>query len=51
MEKELSQFVKGADLILYDAQYFENEYEKYKGYGHSTPEVTGTVLLTGLSSQ
>ena len=24
--------------IFYDAQYFEDEYSKYKGYGHSTPE-------------
>ena len=37
-EKELSEFSQGADLILYDAQYFEDEYSKYKGYGHSTPE-------------
>ena len=37
-EKELSDLAKGADLILYDAQYFADEYEKYRGYGHSTPE-------------
>ena len=37
-EKELAAFAKGADLLFYDAQYFEDEYSKYKGYGHSTPE-------------
>lgn len=37
-EKELVELSYGADLILYDAQYFEDEYPRYKGYGHSTPE-------------
>ncbi len=36
--KELASFAKGADLILYDAQYTQEEYERHKGYGHSTPE-------------
>ena len=34
--KELAEFAKGADLLLYDAQYTEEEYVKMKGYGHST---------------
>lgn len=33
----LIQFAKDTDLLLYDAQYLDDEYEKYKGYGHSTP--------------
>ena len=37
-EKELSDFARNADLLFYDAQYFDKEYEKYKGYGHSTPD-------------
>ena len=34
----LADFAKGCDLLLYDAQYTTDEYERYKGYGHSTPE-------------
>lgn len=34
----LANFAQGADLLLYDAQYTAAEYEKYRGYGHSTPE-------------
>ena len=33
----LANFSKGCDLLLYDAQYKEKEYDKYRGYGHSTP--------------
>ena len=34
---ELIRFATDCDLLLYDAQYKEEEYEKYRGYGHSTP--------------
>lgn len=34
----LIHFASDCDLLLYDAQYKSEEYEKYKGYGHSTPE-------------
>ena len=34
----LAAFSKGCDLLLYDAQYTPEEYERYKGYGHSTTE-------------
>ena len=34
----LADFAKGCDLLLYDAQYTTEEYELYKGYGHSTPQ-------------
>jgi phosphoribosyl 1,2-cyclic phosphodiesterase len=37
-EKELQEFSKDADLLFYDAQYTTEEYPKYKGFGHSTPE-------------
>lgn len=33
----LASFASGCDLLLYDAQYTEAEYESYRGYGHSTP--------------
>ena len=35
---DLINFASGCDLLLYDAQYKAEEYEKYKGFGHSTPE-------------
>ena len=34
----LIDFAKDCDVLLYDAQYTANEYARYKGYGHSTPE-------------
>ena len=34
----LTEFSRCADLLLYDAQYTEEEYETHRGYGHSTPE-------------
>ena len=33
---QLAKFAEGADLVLYDAQYSDEEYEKCKGYGHSS---------------
>ena len=41
---DLIDFSRNADLILYDAQYTEEEYERKKGYGHSTAE-KGMELL------
>ena len=35
-QNELAGFAKDADLLLYDAQYTEDEYRRMKGYGHST---------------
>ena len=35
----LANFASGCDLLIYDAQYTEEEYPKYRGYGHSTPQV------------
>ena len=37
-ERELIEFSRGADLLLYDAQYTPALYEKKKGFGHSTGE-------------
>ena len=34
--ERLAKFSKGADLIMYDAQYTPEEYEKCRGFGHST---------------
>ena len=41
---DLIDFSKDADLVLYDAQYTQEEYEKRKGFGHSTAE-KGLELL------
>lgn len=35
---DLATFAKGCDLLLYDAQYTPEEYERFRGYGHSTPQ-------------
>ena len=34
----LINFAKGCDLLLYDAQYTPEEYERCRGYGHSIPQ-------------
>ena len=34
----LTDFSRGADLVLYDGQYGEEEYTTHRGFGHSTPE-------------
>lgn len=36
--ERLKAFAKDCDLLLYDAQYTEEEYERKKGFGHSTAE-------------
>jgi ribonuclease BN (tRNA processing enzyme) len=41
---ELIRFCEGADLVLYDAQYTEEEYGSRKGFGHSTA-MKGLELL------
>ncbi len=41
---ELIEFSREADLVLYDGQYTVEEYERNKGYGHSTTE-KGLELL------
>lgn len=37
-DKEHAEFVKGADLLIHDAQYNVEEYVKKVGWGHSTAE-------------
>lgn len=32
----LAEFSRNADLLLYDAQYDEDDYEAHRGFGHST---------------
>ncbi len=33
---DLHQLCKGADLLIFDAQYAQNQYPNHLGYGHST---------------
>lgn len=37
IDDAIAEFVTGADLMIYDAMYLEDEYPKYVGWGHSTP--------------
>ncbi|MCR5388507.1 MAG: MBL fold metallo-hydrolase [Lachnospiraceae bacterium] len=37
-EKELGKLFSGADVVIYDGHYFPGEYEKKRGFGHSTWE-------------
>ncbi len=37
-EARLTAFCRGADLLLYDAQYTREEYEQKRDFGHSTAE-------------
>jgi phosphoribosyl 1,2-cyclic phosphodiesterase len=34
--RDLAEFAKGADLLIYDATFDDAEYPFYKGWGHST---------------
>jgi len=34
--KKILQFIKGADILIHDAQYTPEEFEKHLGWGHSS---------------
>lgn len=36
LERQLIDFVQGADLLITDSQYTEEEYQQKQGWGHST---------------
>lgn len=38
LDMEHAEFARGADLLIHDAQYTEEEYRKKVGWGHSTAE-------------
>ena len=44
-------FLKGADLIIHDAQYSDEEYSGKVGWGHSTVEYATDVALASGSSR
>ena len=36
LDTDLIRFIEGADLFVYDSTYTEQEYTRFKGFGHST---------------
>lgn len=36
MDKDLAAFVDGTDLMIYDATYEDEDFDRYVGWGHST---------------
>lgn len=36
LDKNILALIEGADLMIYDSSYTDDEYPKYKGWGHST---------------
>ncbi|MBO4643031.1 MAG: MBL fold metallo-hydrolase [Alphaproteobacteria bacterium] len=44
LSDKLINFIKGSDLMIYDAMYTPEEYKRFPGWGHSTWEQAG--LLT-----
>ncbi len=43
-DQKLIDFANDTDLLFYDAQYTQEEYERFKGFGHSTVE-TGLSIM------
>lgn len=35
-DRRIVRLIHGADLVIYDSTYSDEEYPKYRGYGHST---------------
>ena len=35
-DKNILELIKGADIMIYDTTFTDEEYDKFKGYGHST---------------
>ncbi len=42
-DDRLVEFSRGANVLLYDGSYTPEEYEIYRGYGHSTPQMGATI--------
>ena len=36
LDRNILGLIEGADIVIYDAMFTEDEYPKYKGWGHST---------------
>ena len=44
-DQMLVQFVRDADVLIYDAMYEDSEFRKYRGYGHSTWQEAARIAL------
>jgi ribonuclease BN (tRNA processing enzyme) len=51
LQKELIAFVKGADVLIYDTQYTENEYPRKVGFGHGYPGYALEIALAAKVKQ
>ena len=36
LDRNILRFISGADLVIYDSMYTDDEYRRYVGWGHST---------------
>jgi phosphoribosyl 1,2-cyclic phosphodiesterase len=45
LDAVLREFAQDADILIHDAQYTPEEYQRFKGYGHSTWEEAVKVAL------
>jgi phosphoribosyl 1,2-cyclic phosphodiesterase len=45
IDESIVEFARDADLLIHDGQYTEEEYKKYKGWGHSTCEQAIEVAI------
>jgi ribonuclease BN (tRNA processing enzyme) len=43
--EELVDFIRGAKVLVHDATYTAEEYQKHRGWGHSTYEDAVTLAL------
>jgi phosphoribosyl 1,2-cyclic phosphodiesterase len=46
-DRRLAEFVEGADLLIFDAQYTDEEYPKKIGWGHSTSSYAADIGVLG----
>lgn len=45
-DEELAAFVKGADILIMDAQYTAHEYPSRVGWGHGTPDYAVDIAVS-----
>ena len=49
LEKKYLEFIKGADILIHDSQYFDTDYysneNSKKGFGHSTISMAATNAI------
>ncbi len=51
VEDKFISFCKGADVLIHDAQYTEDEYRFRAGWGHSTPETAAETALSAAAGK